>query len=42
MVRYHQDFDNDESDEVDDEKKFKTKRKETKVWFDTYRRGVYC
>jgi hypothetical protein len=42
MVRYHQISNNDEYDELDDEKHFKPKRKETKVWFETYRRGVYC
>jgi hypothetical protein len=42
MARKHQDSDNDESDDLDDEEHFKPKRKETKIQFDTYRRGVYC
>jgi hypothetical protein len=31
----------DEIDELEDDKKVKPKRKGAKVWFDTYRRGVY-
>ncbi len=41
MARYRQDFDSDEFGELDDDKQIKPKRKGAKVWFDTYRRGVY-
>jgi hypothetical protein len=40
MARYHQDFDT-ESNESNDEKQVKPKRKGAKVWFDTCRKGVY-
>jgi hypothetical protein len=42
MARYCQDFDSDEYDELDDEEQVKPNRIGAKVWFDTYRRGVYC
>ncbi len=42
MARYCQDSDSDEYDELDDEKQVKPKRIGAKVWFDTYKRGVYC
>jgi hypothetical protein len=43
IKRYHQaNLDNDELDNEDEEDHHKTKRKDTKVQFDTIRRGVYC
>jgi hypothetical protein len=42
MARYCQDSDSDEYDELDDGKQVKPKKKEQKVRFETYRRGVYC
>jgi len=41
MARYRQESNSDEIDELEDDKKVKPKRKGAKVWFDTYRRGVY-
>lgn len=41
IARHCQDSDSDEYDELDNEQ-FKPKRKGAKVWFDAYRRGVYC
>ncbi len=43
IARYHQaNFDNEESNEKDEENHCKTKKKDTKVQFDTTKKGVYC
>jgi hypothetical protein len=43
IKKYHQvNLDSDELDKEDEEDHRKTKRKDTKVQFDTIRRGVYC
>jgi hypothetical protein len=39
---YCQEFDNEESEDSDEEEKWRPKQKETKYHFETYRKGVYC
>jgi hypothetical protein len=43
MAKYHQDSNSDEYDELnDEEQKLNKQKKGAKVWFDTYRKDVYC
>ncbi len=42
ITRYCQEFDNEESEDSDEEEKWRPKKKKTKNHFETYRKGVYC
>jgi hypothetical protein len=42
MARYCQDFDSDESNELDDEEQVKPKRKGGNIQFHIYKKCVYC
>ncbi len=43
IARYHQaNLDNEELDDSNEGNHHKTKKKDTKIQFDSIRRGVYC
>jgi hypothetical protein len=42
ITRYCQEFDNEESEDSDEEEKWRPKKKEIKDHFETYRKGLYC